>query len=118
MLELYFLFYRIPRMMTKLARERNRSAVRWSLIGIAAWIGAEVAVAFAIGAIHGIGIVLWGWSEQAPGVRIATYILALGAALMSVSVVSRILTGKPREESFQVPPPPPEFQRPEHKYGE
>jgi hypothetical protein len=41
MLELYFVLYRIPKMMTQLARERHRSAVAWSLFGILAWIGAE-----------------------------------------------------------------------------
>ena len=43
-LELYFLLYRIPRLMSGLARERNRSALAWSLFGIGAWIGAEVGV--------------------------------------------------------------------------
>ena len=118
MLEIYFLFYRIPKMMTRLARERKRSALKWSLIGIAAWITAEVAVGLAVGVVHGVGIVLWGWPVQSPGLSILTYILALSAALISVTVVSRILTGKPREESFQLPPPPPEFPPSEQSHAE
>ena len=118
MLELYFLFYRIPKMMTRLARERNRSALGWSFIGIGAWIAAEIVVGATVGLIHGVGIVLWGWPEQSPGFSILTYVLALGAALISVTIVSRILTGKPREKSFPLPPPPPEFQTAEQRHVE
>ena len=116
MIELYFLFYRIPKMMTRLARERNRSALAWSFMGIAAWIGGEIVVGLLIGLIHGLGIVLWGWPERSPGFSALTYVLALGGALISVTIVSRILTGRPNEESFPSPPPPPEFQTPEHPH--
>jgi L-asparagine transporter-like permease len=44
MIEIYFLIFRIPKMMTQLARERNRSALAWSLIAIGAWIGSELFV--------------------------------------------------------------------------
>jgi hypothetical protein len=118
MLEIYFLFYRIPKMMTRLARERNRSALAWSLIGIATWIGAEIVVGFAVGAVHEVGILVWGWPRQSPGFSILTYVLALVAALISVTVVSRILTGKSRDESFEPPPPPPEFPPMEQSHGE
>jgi hypothetical protein len=118
MLELYFLIYRIPKMMTRLARERNRSALAWSLIGIGAWIAAEMAVGFAVGLIHAIGILLWGWQRQSSGFSILTYVLALSAALMSVTIVSRVLTRKPREQTFRLPPPPPEFQASEQSHVE
>ena len=109
MLEIYFLFYRIPKMMTRLARERNRSALAWSLIGIGAWISAEILVGFALALVHAVGVLAWGWERQSPGFSILTYVLALIAALISVTVVSRILMSKSREESFELPPPPPEF---------
>ena len=104
--------------MTRLARERNRSALGWSLIGIGAWIAAEVAVGLAVGVVHAVGILVWGWPRQSPGFTALTYICALVAALISVTVVSRILTGKPREESFQLPPPPPEFLPSEQSHVE
>ena len=107
MLELYFLFYRIPKMMTRLARERNRSAIAWSLIGIGSWIGAELVVGFTFGLFYGIGVELWGWPPRSQGLSLLVYLLALVAALVSVTMVSRILTRKPREEVS--PPPPPEF---------
>lgn len=114
MLELYFLFYRIPKMMTRLARERNRSAVTWSLMGIGAWIGAELFVGLGMGILHGVGITLWGWPLHWQAYSIVTYILALVGALISVTIVSRILSNKTAHESFPVPPPPPDFHNSHH----
>jgi hypothetical protein len=108
MLELYFLIYRIPKMMSRLARERNKSALAWSLIGIGAWIGAELVVVFTISLIYALGTEIWGWPERGSSFSLSIYVLALLAALISVTVVSRILTRKPREESFPSPPPPPQ----------
>ena len=96
--------------MTRLARERNRSALGWSLIGIGAWIGAEVAVALLVGLVHAIGIIIWAWPLQSAAASILTYVLALAAAVTSIAIVSRILRGKTTEKSFQLPPPPPDFQ--------
>lgn len=110
MLELYFLFYRIPKMMTRLARERNRSALAWSLLGVGAWIGSELLVGFVFGIIQAIGIEVWGWPERSTGLTALAYVLALAAAIISVTVVSRILTGKRREAVLPEPPPPPNFQ--------
>lgn len=112
MLELYFLFYRVPKMMTRLARERNRSAVAWSLFGIGAWIGAEVVVIFAGGLLYGIGIFMFGWSEDIPtGVQLLLYVLALAAALGSVSIMRRILQSRSSEKFEPLPPPPPTFSQ-------
>ena len=109
-LELYFLFYRIPKMMTHLARERNRSALAWSLLGIGAWIGAEFAVAFTLAVIYEIGAAVWDWPQPQPaGFRILSYIAALVAALGSATIVSRILRSKSAQELFPVPPLPPKF---------
>ena len=114
MLELYFILYRIPKMMTRLAREWNRSAVKWSLIGIGAWIGAELFVGFAMGIVHGIGITLWGWPLRWQAYSIATYVFALVAALVSVTIMSRILSNKAADKAFPVPPPPPDFHSSQH----
>ena len=112
MLELYFLIYRIPRMMTRLARERNRSALAWSLIGIGAWIGAEVLVVFGGGLLYGTGMFLFGWSEDIPaGVQLLLYLVALGAAIGSVTIVRRILQSRSQEKSEPLPPPPPAFSQ-------
>lgn len=108
-IELYFLLYRLPKMMTQLARQRGRSALRWSLLGIGTWLGAEFAVIFVGGIVYGIGQELLGWPEPMnPGYQVLVYVLALVAALLSTTLVSRILTKQPRPETL--PPPPPEFQ--------
>jgi hypothetical protein len=109
MLELYFLFYFLPKKMTQLARERKRSAVGWSILAIGAWIGAEVGVFTCAGIVYGLGIELWGWEEPTAGAQVVIYLLALGTAILSVTVVIRILRAKPRHEVFPTPPPPPKF---------
>ena len=110
MLELYFIFYRVPKMMTRLAREQGRSALLWSLAGIGMWIGAEVVVFLVSGFIYGIGAAAFGWPVPiSAGVKLFTYILALAAALGSVTILSRILAGKARRDYFTSPPPPPDF---------
>jgi Kef-type K+ transport system membrane component KefB len=109
-LELYFIFYRVPKMMTRLARERNRSALRWSLLGMGAWIGAEFFVAIAFALIYEIGAAVLDWPRPEPvGLRVLSYFLALVAALGSTTIVSRVLMSKSKEQSFPVPPPPPKF---------
>jgi len=115
MLELYFLFYRIPKMMSRLARERNRSAVVWSILGILTWIGAELLVAFTLGLVHGLGVALWGWPSQSTAVSLLTYALALIAALASVTLLSRILTAKATQTDYPAPPPPPSFAQSEQR---
>ena len=108
MLELYFLFIRIPRMMSQLARERNRSAVGWSLAGITAWVGSELLVVFVYRAIYELGVNQWGWSEDEPGgLLFLIYLVALGAAITGVTLMRRILRSMPTNE--QLPPPPPQF---------
>jgi len=109
MLELYFLLYRIPRMMTKLARERKRSALAWTFIALGAWIGSELVVGIALAVFYAMGVALWGWPDQSPGFNYLAYFLALAAALISVTIVTRILSRLPIEEFLPEPPPPPKF---------
>lgn len=110
MLELYFLIYRIPKMMTRLARERNRSALNWSLLGVGAWIGAEFVVMFCAGVFYSLGSILFGWDQRiGPGVKLLSYVVALGAAIGAVTIVCRILKSKQPESELPLPPPPPDF---------
>lgn len=44
MIELVFIFIVMPTRMTRLARERNRSALAWSLAAIGVWVGIEMIV--------------------------------------------------------------------------
>ena len=112
MLELYFVFYRIPKIMTQLARERHRSAVAWSVFGIFAWFGAELVVFVLVGLGYGVAALVFGWSveeEVPPGVLLLSYILALGSAIGSFAIVRKILSSRPIDQVFPAPPPPPQF---------
>ena len=111
MLELYFIFFRIPKIMTELARERQRSAVAWSILGIAAWLGAEIAVGLGISIVYVIVTLAQGGQieEDLPaGVTILSYVLALGAAIGSFLIVKKILSSRPKP-AYDPPPLPPQF---------
>ena len=110
MIELYFVFYRIPKMMSRLAKERHRSAVAWSLLAIVAWFGTEFCVLFLIGVGYGLLSLALGWSEETPGgLTVIAYLVALGSAIGAVALVRKILTMKPIEDNRPLPPPPPQF---------
>jgi hypothetical protein len=107
--ELYFLAYRIPRLMTQLARARRRSALAWSLLAIGVWLTAEFGIYLAFGIIYGLGIAIWGWPERPPGFTILIYIFALAAGAMSATMVERVLRSRPMDRAAFEPPPPPDF---------
>lgn len=110
MIELYFLLYRIPRMMTRVARERNRSTLAWSLIGIAAWLGAEITVLLLIGVVYGFAALFLDWPLKIPvGLRFISYFIALTVAIISVILVKNYLISTSQGRSFPSPPPPPQF---------
>jgi hypothetical protein len=108
MLEIYFLCFRVPRMMGRLARERNRSAVAWSLIAIGAWLAAEVGVMFGVGLLYGLGSLLLGSSPDLPaGFQFLAYLISLAGAFVSLAIVRRVLNGLSAEKLEPLPPPPP-----------
>jgi hypothetical protein len=110
MVELFFIVYYIPKTMTRLAREQNKSALAWSFIGIGAWIAAELIVVLIFGAIYSFGMGLWGWPENLPGwLQLVVYVLALAAGGLALMMVERALDSKSRVKTYPVPPPPPKF---------
>lgn len=110
MVELIFLIYVLPRRMGQLARERNRSRLLWSLAAIAAWLGAELAVALGFGVAYGVAAQLRGWpADPSPPVFLVVYVVSLAAAVSGAELVRRILRSMPRAGEFSAPPPPPRF---------
>jgi F0F1-type ATP synthase assembly protein I len=110
MVELYFLLYRLPKIMTKLARERKRSAVGWSLMAIGAWIGAEIVVGILVGVCYEIGRLTFDWPKELPaGLTLVLYIVSLVAALGAASIVRKTLESKTVDP--YLPPPPPQFSQ-------
>ena len=110
MLELYFLIYRIPKMMSQAARERHRSALAWSLIGIGVWLVSEFVVAVALTLAYEIAALALDWPERITGgFRLLTYVVSLAAAIVSVSILRRRLLATPTAALYKLPPPPPTF---------
>jgi sugar phosphate permease len=81
--------------MTRLARERNRSALWWSLAAIGVWIGTEIIVIFILGSSVFISWNLWGTPAHPDQVAEVMYIPGLIAALISAELMVRRLRAKP-----------------------
>jgi hypothetical protein len=95
MLELIFLLIVIPRRMTRLARERNRSGLRWSLAAIGVWIGIEIVVGVILVILIFLSSYLWGTPEDPEKVSGLAYLPALVAGLVSGELMIRHLRAKP-----------------------
>ena len=108
-IELYFLFYRIPKMMGELARKQGRSPVLWGGAAIVAWIFSEVAVIFGVTIGYAIAALSLDLPREQPALlKVLMYLLAIGSAIGSVALLHFILrTRSPRV--FIAPPPPPSF---------
>ena len=95
MLELAFLLYFLPKRMTRLARERHRSALAWTLAASAAWIGAEIVVGIAIMAMGVVTAQLWGWPKDTETVTAVAYLPGLLSGLVAAEIVKRYLSSRP-----------------------
>ncbi len=95
MLELAFLFYFLPRRMTRLARERHRSALAWSVAASTAWIGAEIVVGSAIMLTAFVTAELWGWPKDTESLTVVAYLPGLLAGLVAAEIVKRYLLSRP-----------------------
>ena len=95
MLELIFLFIVIPKRMTRLARERNRSGLKWSLAAIGVWLGVEFVVGITLVFSIFLSSYFWGIPEDPENVSAVAYFPALVAALVSVEFMIRRLRAKP-----------------------
>ena len=97
MFEIFFLAYYLPKRMRILAKERDRSALGWSLAAIGAWLGAEFLIIFIWIVIYGLGLIFWGWRgdvDRQP-VTYVVYFIALIAGMVAADVVRRRLMAKP-----------------------
>ena len=109
MIELYFILYRVPKMMTALARERQRSALLWSLLGILAWLGAELTFGLAAGISYGIGQAAGLFpTGESPLFLLLLYLGSLASAVGGFTLVRNVLRSMPMPTTV-APPPPPSF---------
>lgn len=82
----------------------------WAIICGAAFLGVQLMVGIAVGAVMGFGILYWGWSETVFEdnqliVSIIALIPAIGVTLMIFKYLDRI----PDDSAADEPPPPPTF---------
>ncbi len=91
MLEIYFLFFYIPRKVRKLAKEKGQSALAWSLMAIGAWIGTEVILVIAAVVL---GMLIPELAENAV-FRICSYLIPLAGAIIASDLVVKRLRKMP-----------------------
>ena len=106
MLELYFLFYRIPKMMTRLAREQNRSAIAWAFLGFGPRFPPELFLGFRGGVFLGKGAPCGGGA----GLRAATSSFTFWPSLRPWKgpfFFAFFFREPPGRMAFPPPPPPP-----------
>src|SRR5690349_494669 len=96
MLELVFLFIVIPIRMTRLARERNESALQWSLATMGVWIGAEFVVSVVVVFLIFTCSATFGVPQNPARISELAYFPGLMAALVSAEYMIRRLRAKPR----------------------
>lgn len=99
MLEIYVLFFYIPRKVRSLAKPRGQSVMAWSLMAIGAWIVAEIAVLFMILLM----MTLFRDLEESGLFMFATWVISFLAAAGAVSLVFRRLRQMPLPQAGEAP---------------
>jgi MFS family permease len=94
----------------KKGKDSGRNGILWAFICAATFIGTQLLTAVVIGMFLGIGVELWGWSEDIYD----RYVLLINIACIVISVVSLLLVFRyldkvPDQEVFTPPPPPTDF---------
>lgn len=91
MLEIYVLFFYIPRKIRSLAKPRGQSVAAWSLIAMGAWITAEIITLFIILLLMS----LFRELGDSGLFMFATWLISFLAAAGAVSLVFRRLRQMP-----------------------
>lgn len=97
MIELAFLTFFLPKRMRILARERDRSVLKWTLAAVGAWLGVECVIIFAWVVVSTVSSLLWGWPEdvERSPITFVVYFIALIGGMIGADLVRRRLTAKP-----------------------
>jgi uncharacterized membrane protein YhaH (DUF805 family) len=92
------------------AKDTGRNAPLWAFIAAAAFIGTQFVVALAIGVFLGFGVGFRGWSPTVfEDYQILITIVAVVCSFVSTGLIMRYLNRVPEEQTYQAPPPPPNF---------
>jgi len=103
MLEVVFLLWVIPRRMTKLARQRKLSALRWSLYATGAWVGAEIGVIFLLVLGSFITFAIWRFPADPEQFSSSPYVYVPGliAGIVAAELMIRRLSAKPAADEAE-----------------
>lgn len=92
----------------KRAVDNGRSGILWAVIGALTFIGTQLAVAFGIGIILGIGVETGRWPETVyDDYSAPVTVVAIIASLAASWMLLRYLEKSPAAEIDATPPPPP-----------
>ena len=95
----------------KKAKDSGRNGLLWGFIALAAFIGCQLLVGILIGLGLGMGIAVFGWSENVfETYDILFRIIAVIAGIIGGFLVLKYLERIPAGETYSVPPPPPNFR--------
>ena len=94
----------------KKGRDSGRNGVLWAIICGATFLGVQIVVGMAVGAVMGFGIAYWGWSDSIFEdyqllISIGALVPAIGVTLLIFKYLDRIQDAPVADE----PPPPPTF---------
>ncbi len=92
----------------KKAKATGRNAVLWAFICGLTFIGVQIIVPLAIGIFLGLGIGIFGWSESIydDWTWLIT-LVSVGASIVALLILFRILDKVPDDPQPELPPPPP-----------
>ena len=91
-------------------RDSGRNAALWSAICGFTFLGIQVVVSLGLGIIIGLGIALWGWSEDLlDKYSMLISIVSVIPAGLVLWLIIRYLDRVPAEPVASLPPPPPTF---------
>lgn len=94
----------------KKGRESGRSGILWAFICGLTFIGVQVVVSIGCGALLGIGVDFWGWSETVfEDMGLVISLFSIGASVVALLLTLRFLDKVPTESPQNTPPPPPTF---------
>jgi hypothetical protein len=94
----------------KKANDSGRNGILWGFIALAVFIGSQLIVGLLLGIALGIGVAALGWSESIfVDYDILFRIVGIIAGIIGGYLVLKYLDRIPQDDSYNAPPPPPNF---------
>ena len=97
MIELIFMFFILPWRIRAAARPRGRSALRWSMAAIGAWIFVEMLVVFFVALCVGVSHRLLAWPDESTEqtIVVLSYLASVALGIFTADQIKRRLERLP-----------------------